>query len=345
MEYIIFAAASFVLTFAGIKVFLGWLNKKEIFDIPNERSSHQNPTPVGGGIVIALVSLALFFIFLVYANETVYWSYFGGAIIIGFISWLDDLRSVPVAIRFLCHSLAAALVLIGFGVGENYYIPLYGDFNFGFLTYLIWFFWIVWLINAYNFMDGIDGIAGTQALLASLSWLSVAWFTGNHSMAIFSSVLAAANLAFLTFNWQPAKIFMGDVGSAFLGYTFAVLPLFFLNSVNRSENLQYIPLVGILFVWLFFFDTVRTLLIRLLNGEKFWQAHRRHIYQQFIIKGFAHRTVTVMYGILTLLICCLAISCYVGNFISELSLVIAVAAISISLQAISLYMKPFGAKD
>lgn len=344
MENIIFAVASFVLTFAGIRMFLGWLNKREIFDIPNERSSHQNPTPVGGGIVIAAVSLTLFFAYLIYSNETIYWSYFCGSLIIALVSWLDDLRSVPVAIRFLCHSFAAALVLYGFGIGESFHVPFYGDVNLGFVTYVIWFLWIVWLINAYNFMDGIDGIAGTQALLASVSWFIAARYYGNSSIEIFSAVLAASNLAFLIFNWQPAKIFMGDVGSAFLGFTFAVLPLYFVNAENQSKELSLLPLTGILFVWLFFFDTIRTFFIRLLNGEKFWQAHRRHIYQQFIIKGYSHQSVTIFYGIITLLICALAIMCYVGKFINEIALVTAVAALSVLLAVSSFYAKPLKAK-
>lgn len=344
MEFIFFAVASFVLTFAGIKIFLGWLNKKEIFDIPNERSSHQNPTPVGGGIVIALVSLALFFIYLNYSGEEIYWGYFGGALIIAFISWLDDLRTVPVAARFLCHSFAAILVIYNFGIEKDLYIPLFGTFNFGHLIYLIWFLWIVWLINAYNFMDGIDGIAGIQALIASISWVVVAVYTGSISIAVFGSVLAVSNLAFLIFNWQPAKIFMGDVGSAFLGYTFAVLPLFVLHANNSAANLKFLPAVGVLFVWLFFFDTVRTFLIRVIKGERFWQAHRRHIYQQFIIKNYSHRSVTVLYGLITLVICGLTILCFVKGFIGELFLVSLVMIFSVLLQIASFYVKPKNAK-
>lgn len=344
MEYILFAVASFILTFAGIKIFLGWLNKKEIFDIPNERSSHQNPTPVGGGIVIALVALALFFIYLNYSGEKIYWGYFCGALIIAFISWLDDLRTVPVVARFLCHSLAAILVIYNFGIEGNLYIPLFGDFNFGFLIYLIWFLWIVWLINAYNFMDGIDGIAGVQALFASISWVVVAFYTGNNSIGIFGLILAASNLAFLVFNWQPAKIFMGDVGSAFLGYTFAVLPLFVLSAKNSAASLKFLPAAGVLFVWLFFFDTVRTFFIRLIKGERFWQAHRKHIYQQFIIKGYSHQSVTVLYGIITVAICGLTIFCFFRGFIGELLLVSIVIIFSVLLQLASFYIEPKKAK-
>lgn len=340
MEFIFFAAAGFVLTFAGIKFFLGWLNKKEIFDIPNERSSHQNPTPVGGGIVIALVSLTLFSIYLIYSGEKFYWGYFFGALIIAFISWLDDLRSVPVLARFFCHSLAAVLAIYSFGIDESLYIPLIGNYNFGKFIYLVWFLWIVWLINAYNFMDGIDGIAGIQALITSISWVVVANSLGNNSVGIFCLVLAASNLAFLFFNWQPAKIFMGDVGSAFLGYTFAVLPLFALAGKKAGNNPGFLPFAGVLFVWLFFFDTVRTFFIRLIKRERFWQAHRKHIYQQFIIKGYAHRSVTILYGVITFLICLLSIIYFLEGFINEFILITAVLFFSAFIQIVSFYVKP-----
>lgn len=340
MEFILFAVASFILTFVGIKIFLGWLNKKEIFDIPNERSSHQNPTPVGGGIVIALASLTLFSVYLFYSGEKIYWGYFIGSLIIALVSWLDDLRSVPVPARFLCHSIAAGLAIYSFGIDENLYLPLFGNYNFGIFTYLIWFLWIVWIINAYNFMDGIDGIAGVQAFLASFFWFVVSVYSGSNAVAIFSLVLAASNLAFLFFNWQPAKIFMGDVGSAFLGYTFAVLPLFIMSEKKSDASLSFLPIFGVLFVWLFFFDTARTFFIRLIKGERFWQAHRRHIYQQFIIKGYSHQTVTILYGVITLLISSFSVICFLRGLINEFLLFLIVIVFSIFIQVASFCIKP-----
>lgn len=300
MQLIIFAIIGFILTSAGIKIFLQWLHKREIFDIPNERSSHQNPTPVGGGIVIACVTLVLFFIYMIFNSETIVWSYFAGSLIIAVISWLDDVYSVSAVIRFFCHSLAAILIILGLGVYESFYIPLIGNINLGIFSYVFWFLWIVWLINAYNFMDGIDGIAGIQALTASVFWIFIAAFLGNNLIIAICGIIAASSFAFLIFNWQPAKIFMGDVGSAFLGYTFAVVPLFFL--MKKTEQINILPVAGILLVWMFVFDSVRTFLLRLLQGEPVWKAHRRHIYQQFVIKGWKHSSVSLIYGILSAII-------------------------------------------
>lgn len=338
MELIIFAILSFALTFAGIKLFLGWLHKKQIFDIPNERSSHKTPTPVGGGIVIVIVTLAMFAAFLIYNSGQIPWGFIAGALIISVISWLDDLYSVNVIIRFLCHSVAAVLVIVNFGVYESFYIPLVGDAGFGLINYVIWFCWIVWLINAYNFMDGIDGIAGTQALTAAAGWFFVGYFFGDLEIQVFSLIIAFSSAAFLIFNWQPAKIFMGDVGSAFLGYTFAVLPLFFLTK-TKNDTTTFLPFTGVLFVWLFVFDTIRTFLLRLMQGEPVWKAHRRHLYQQFVIKGLPHQKVTLLYGILSTVILFAAVFGIYSGFINDLWLVLIVAVISIALAVSSLFLR------
>lgn len=305
MDLVLFLTASFLLTIAGIKICLQWLKKKQILDVPNERSSHHNPTPVGGGIVIVGVSLGLFVVYLFIYDGDIYWSYISGAILIAVISWLDDLYSIPVFVRFLIHSLAALLVIFGFGVSGNIYLPFFGSVELGGFSYLLWFLWIVWLINAYNFMDGIDGIAGLQAVAAGIGWAFVGYVQRTPEIEVYGTVIAASSAGFLIYNWQPAKIFMGDVGSAFLGYTFAVFPLFLEKKINAGDG-KFL-FIGVLFVWMFFFDTVRTFLLRLFKGERIWKGHRRHLYQQLVIKGFSHQTVTAIYGCLAFLILLLAV--------------------------------------
>ena len=168
-----------------------------------------------------------FYAFLLINDSEIPWSYISGAILIAIISWLDDLYSIPVGVRFLFHSLAALLVIFGNDPSGNIYIPVLGIIEIGKFGYLLWYLWIVWLINAYNFMDGIDGIAGLQAVSAGIGWAFVGYLQGSIEIEIYGAVIAASCAGFLIFNWQPAKIFMGDVGSAFLGYTFAVFPIFF----------------------------------------------------------------------------------------------------------------------
>ncbi|MCA1626064.1 MAG: glycosyl transferase, partial [Acidobacteria bacterium] len=112
-------------------------------------------------------------------------------------------------------------------------------------------------------------------------------------------IIAFSSLGFLIHNWHPAKIFMGDVGSAFLGYTFAVIPLF--ASKENSVYATQLPIISVLLVWFFIFDTILTFVRRFINQERVWQAHRSHIYQRLVITGYSHIKITILYGILSLM--------------------------------------------
>ncbi len=329
MILLLYAIAGFLLTAVGTRYFLKWLKRKSIFDIPNERSSHQNPTPVGGGLIIVSVCLGLFLVYFLLNEKPIPKSYFAGAILVSLISWLDDLFSVPVIIRFIFHSLAAGLIVYAAGVSGNIDLPLIGTVNFGFFSNIIWFLWIVWLINAYNFMDGIDGIAGVQAIAAGLSWALTGYLIGGVDVEIFGLLIASSCAGFLIFNWQPAKIFMGDVGSAFLGFTFAVMPLLIDGNANFfSINLL---VASVIFVWLFVFDSLRTLFVRLLAGEKVWQPHRRHIYQKLVIKGVSHQKVSLIYAVLSVFVSVIFFLRYKSDIFSDFLFLILLGIISLAL--------------
>ena len=252
---------AFLLTYVGVGIFRRWSSDRKLFDIPNERSSHTEPTPRGGGLIIVAVCLALFLIYCLVFKIDIFWSYFAGATIVALISWLDDLFSVSVVWRFLCHSLAALIVIWGLGFWQQTYVPFGGTINLGALGQVITFFWIVWMINAYNFMDGIDGIAAAQALTAGIGWLLLGALLDVENTAFYGGLIAFTSLGFLIHNWQPAKIFMGDVGSAFFGYTFAVLPFLAFRNTQNADLQAKLLLIGILFIWFFFFDSIFTLII------------------------------------------------------------------------------------
>jgi UDP-N-acetylmuramyl pentapeptide phosphotransferase/UDP-N-acetylglucosamine-1-phosphate transferase len=300
MTQIVFIAAAFILTYAGVEVFRRWTLRREILDVPNERSSHTVPTPRGGGLVIALVCLVFYAFYAGFTAHHISFGYFAGAILIAVVSWFDDLKSVSSALRFLIHAIGAGLAIFSLGYWQKIYLPFIGEIDAGFVGLIVTFFWIIWLTNAYNFMDGIDGIAATQALTAGIGWLLVGLVFNLEITGFLGGVLAFSSLGFLLHNWQPAKIFMGDVGSAFLGYTFAVMPL--LAASETAKNQSLLTVVAVWLVWLFVFDTLYTFFRRLLRGEKFWQAHRSHLYQRLVIAGYSHRFVTGLYGILSLMI-------------------------------------------
>jgi Fuc2NAc and GlcNAc transferase len=287
----------FVLTYFGVWIFRRWSSRREIFDIPNERSSHTEPTLRGGGVIIVIICLFAFLILSIFSGQQIIWSYLIGALIVSIVSLFDDVKTISPFWRFLCHSLAAGMVIWQVQGFDKLLIPFYGIVQTGFLGNIIAFLWIVWLINAYNFMDGIDGIAASQAVTAGIGWLLIGVLYNFDQIGLYGGVVAFSALGFLIHNWQPAKIFMGDVGSAFLGFTFAVFPLLNRERIENPVLDGYLPWIAGFLVWFFVFDAVLTLIKRMLRGEKIWQAHREHIYQRLVIAGISHSTVTTIYTV------------------------------------------------
>ena len=281
-----------VLSHLGVTKLIQWTLHRQILDIPNERSSHTRPTPRGGGLVIViLVTIGLALAWLIYplGSPVALVAYLVGAWLVAGVSWLDDLHSLPTLVRFAVHGLAALLAILAFGYWRVVSIPLVGPLDLGWAGLPLTLAWMVGLTNAYNFMDGIDGIAGSQAVVAGVGWAILGGMLGQPLCAILGLLLAASSLGFLGHNWSPARIFMGDVGSAFLGYTFAVLP------VITAQNNPRLVLAGLLFVWPFVFDAAFTFLRRLRKRENVFAAHRSHLYQRLVIAGNHHRTVTLLY--------------------------------------------------
>lgn len=291
--------AVFCISYFAVAKYRKWTIKQNFLKIPNERSSHNEPTPHGAGIVIVVICLLTYVPISWMVTGTFSWGYISGAAMIALISFLDDIRSISFPVRLLVHCTAAVLLMADTETWHG--ITMLGNLKFGNWGYVITFFWIVWMVNSYNFMDGIDGIAGLQAVIAALGWLCLGIILGMPVIYLFCGVLAAASLGFLLHNWNPQHIFMGDVGSAFLGFTFAALPLMARESVTKSPDL--LPIAAVLFVWFFLFDSVVTILRRLLRGEKIWIAHREHLFQRLVSAGFSHRSVTILYGVLASILC------------------------------------------
>lgn len=319
------------MTTAAMWYFRIWSLGKDVVDVPNERSSHHEPTPRGGGIVIVATVLGLLAISQFWLDRGVPIAYFVGAILIAVISWLDDLSGVRFWWRLAVHLVAAALVIWGLGSWDLLWIPLVGNTATGYFGIALTVIWIVWLTNAFNFMDGIDGIAGVQALTAGAGWAVLGAFYGDWLITIVGGLIAASAAGFLLHNWQPAKVFMGDVGSAFLGLTFAVIPLLAANSRAGDDFGPLLPVIAILMVWLFVFDSILTFLRRLLNRERVWRPHRKHLYQRMVINGWSHQTVSLLYGVVSALIVT-AVVLWAGSrsvsFVA-VSVVVAVASVAV----------------
>ena len=294
VEYLIFFI-SLAVTYLGVGWFRRWSLHKGYLDHPNERSSHDTPTPRGGGLVIAAVTLTAYIGCSWLVNYKLSVGFIVGSILIVVVSWLDDIYSLSFLWRLLVHLTAAAAVIADVGYFDAIAIPFVETpLRLGILNMVISLVLIAWFVNAYNFMDGIDGLAGVQAVAAGLGWLLIGLFMGVPTATVIGGVVVCTSIGFLIHNWQPAKIFMGDAGSAFLGFTFASIP--FLVREQGIARPELLPVVAVLFVWLFVFDSAVTVVRRLFRGERVWTAHREHFYQKMVIAGHSHQFVSSLYG-------------------------------------------------
>jgi UDP-N-acetylmuramyl pentapeptide phosphotransferase/UDP-N-acetylglucosamine-1-phosphate transferase len=279
--------------------------RKALLDIPNERSSHRQPVPrLGGAAFMPVVLLA---IGLLAPREPglagVVPALLGGAFVLYAVSLADDLLTLPAVLR-LAVQAAAALAVLFFLRGQW---PALSAARTGSLAVLLdasspgfWLLaiWIVGLANIYNFMDGIDGIAGIQAVAAGGFWLALGLHLPAPVLATVGACVVAGALGFLSLNWPPAKIFMGDAGSTVLGYLFAAAPLVAMVEIKVRVRPDALLFAGALAVWPFLLDGVFTILRRLRRGENILEAHRSHLYQRLVIAGWSHRRVTLLYGAL-----------------------------------------------
>lgn len=314
VAFLIFAAVTLV-SYWGVERYRRWSVRRNVFDIPNDRSSHKEPTPRGGGIVIVVLTLIGYLMAAAFFPQNFSWGLLVGSLIIAGISIADDIRSIAFPWRLLAHSIAAGIAIYDLGYFQLVTVPVIDQMiTLRAAGPVLTFLWIIWMINSYNFMDGIDGIAGVQAVAASAGWAIISTWFDRPDTALLSTLVLGSTVGFLIHNWAPARIFMGDIGSAFLGFVFAILPLSLLISSNQS--IGYLPVLATFLMWMFLFDSVLTFFRRLIRREKVWQPHRSHFYQLLVISGFSHSFVSKIYGLGASIIAASAIVAFVygGNW-------------------------------
>jgi len=296
-------AALGVAAFAGAWALTGVVRhyaKQRLVDHPNERSSHTNPTPKGGGLALVVAFLVsgavLAWAGVVEARAAV--AVLGGTAGVSLLGWIDDHRYLPNRLRFVFHVLAgvwAMAWLRGLPV-----LHLGGaELHVGVVGWILGVIAIVWAINLYNFMDGIDGLAAGEAASVGMAAAVLLWLVGAPGLGALSLLLAAAAAGFLVWNWHPARIFMGDVGSAAVGYAFGAL-------AAASERAGAVPaVIWLLLLGVFFGDATLTVARRLVRREPIFKAHRSHAYQRAPQAGLSHARVTttalLLNGVLALL--------------------------------------------
>lgn len=291
------------LSYLLVRLIRRYAERRQILDHPTERGLHVTPTPRGGGLAIVLLVTGTGLAFVRAEDLSRNLVYLACGVVIAFLGWRDDLHSLSPRVRFTVQGLVAAVSIYGLGYFKSVTIPLFGELQLGAVGVVITFLWIIGLTNAYNFMDGIDGMAGGVAFAAGLGWVLLASnikYLANSFVFWIGLAIAASSVGFLSHNWQPAKIFMGDVASTFLGYSFAVMPL--LASNEEGDALM----LGTLLMWTIIMDAGVTFIRRALRHEKLLFGHRDHVYQQLVIGGYSHAKISALYIALTLLALALA---------------------------------------
>ncbi|MCY7294364.1 MraY family glycosyltransferase [Alteromonas sp. a30] len=283
----------FLFSLSFVSAFLTWslirhTKQKAMLDIPNDRSSHTVPTPRGGGAALILT----FFIglFAIYVKNVVTDPMFMALILgggfIAWIGWIDDKRGVDAKWRLLVQTIAAVVSLILLkDVPE---LPFSDRFPLlDYIAYLVALLVIVWSTNLFNFMDGINGLAGFETLTVSIGAAIILYTSGETMYSASLLLLSVSTLGFLVFNFPKARIFMGDVGSSFLGFAMAIYAIG-VSSVDVISPWSWVILYGYFVV-----DSTVTLITRMLTGQPWLKAHNLHAYQKWSRKLGSHTRVTL----------------------------------------------------
>lgn len=286
-----------------VLVLSAWLTKRLLdpnsryyhLDHPNDRSLHQAPTPRSGGLAIISSAIIGFFCIalLVSVHSSALWI-LSGLLLVSGVSYFDDRNHIPAGYRLAVHLIAASLLMAG-GLEPTQNIVPGNGIPLSETT--AWVFGILlcaWMINLYNFMDGMDGFAGGMSVAGFTALGIIGIQSGHPEFAAFNFVAASAACGFLLFNFPPARIFMGDVGSSSLGF------LAVASSLWGAKTGVFSLWIPILVFSPFIVDASITLARRIFRREKIWQAHKSHYYQRLVLSGWGHRkTVVAEYGLMT----------------------------------------------
>jgi Fuc2NAc and GlcNAc transferase len=272
-----------IFSYAGTLITRSIAIKRQIIDIPNIRSSHTKPTPRGGGIAVSLSWFIAISVLMLLNKipDTIFAALLCG-IPISIVGLIDDIVTISPKVRLIVQFLCTSLAIFFLGGIHSVDLGL-TLVHTPFLFNLVIIIGIIWLINLFNFLDGIDGYISVEIIFICLA----SYFLLGAELPLF---LAAATAGFLIWNWQPAKIFMGDVGSTLLGFTIGIFAVYYQN-INHSSIVMWLMLTS-----MFWFDATLTLYRRWRNHEHLSSAHKKHAYQRIVQSGFSHRK-TVMFSL------------------------------------------------
>jgi Fuc2NAc and GlcNAc transferase len=296
----------------------GYSLQRRLVDVPNQRSSHTAPTPRAGGLAVVVVCLAGLLSLAAFGvlDGRLALSVGGPAAAVALIGWLDDHGHVPARWRLLVQLSSAVAVVILLGGFETFDLGTHAVY-LGISGHILAILGIAWLTNLFNFMDGIDGIAGVEAVIVAGAGGLMLLLAGATGLGAAALVASAAAAGFLVWNWPPARVFMGDVGSGFLGFLLGAFAL-------AGDKAGALPIaVWGLLLGAFLFDATVTV-ARRLGREPLYEAHRRHAYQRAVAAGASHRAVTLSVLALNMVLVGLAAAAWMRPALTPLSIVVAV---------------------
>lgn len=281
----------------GIPVFLSFARRWGILlDTPGARSSHVKDTVSGAGVFIVWSALLTWILLNIFMPCYFLNGLIASAFFVALVSFIDDIRGASIIVRLAVHCLAALFFVI--------HVPAPDFLNewlgsFAFVWYPCAVIFIAGVTNLYNFMDGIDGITAAHTVVLLICWglLNSIAGTGTFEWILCLSLIIPL-IGFLVYNWHPARIFMGDTGSTFIGFTLACLAIVQVPGMQRSNNFFAIMMLMMPFL----FDAVFTLATRFLRREKWYLPHRKHLFQRLVDSGISQATVASVYGLITLYI-------------------------------------------
>ena len=286
--HIITAAAVLVAAVVGTVLARTLALRKHLYDHPNERSAHTAPTPrLGGlGIIIPFFVASLAVTLLSGQVELETLAVLGGALTMAVMGLVDDVRSLPARVRFLVQLSCAAAVVLAVGADLPARLAPLSFLPYPLLAAAM-VVWIAWITNLYNFMDGINGIAGCQTIIGAAAMALVGLQLDAGPVSWLPVYLAAATAGFLPFNFPRASIFMGDVGATAIGFFLACVPLLPAAKTIPFES-------ATVAISLFVLDATFTLMRRVWRRERFYEAHRSHLYQRLLSYGVTHTPITLV---------------------------------------------------
>jgi len=290
------ALAVFVVTAILVDVMIILATRWHILDLPSRRSAHSLPTARAGGVpMVATSVIASAMVCARWPDATVpvLCGLIGPALIVAAVGFVDDIRPLRALLRLFIQIGVAVAVVAVLGPLRSVVFPGIGTLDLGPAAWPLSLVWVVGMINAYNFMDGSDGMAATGAIVITTFLCGLGFLVGSPVLVLVPAFLGAAAAGFLVFNWAPARVFMGDVGSAYLGAALAALALV-PDGASRAQ--VFLPML--MAMWPYIFDPFLTVLRRVAAGQNPLVPHREFLFHRLVRAGWSHPSVALLYAAL-----------------------------------------------